>query len=39
LGDGRLQGGTWHGISAIGSVSSGPIMEQACLSSPRLTRC
>jgi hypothetical protein len=28
IGDGRLQGGSWHGISAIGSVSSGPIIEQ-----------
>ena len=28
FGDGRLQGGSWHGVSAIGSVSSGPIIEQ-----------
>lgn len=29
--DGRLQGGSWHGVSAIGSVSSGPILEQVRL--------
>ncbi|KZS97957.1 hypothetical protein SISNIDRAFT_436686 [Sistotremastrum niveocremeum HHB9708] len=25
---GRLTSGRWHGVSAIGSVSSGPILEQ-----------
>jgi hypothetical protein len=26
--DGRLLSGTWHGVSAIGSLSSAPILEQ-----------
>lgn len=34
---GRLTSGRWHGVSAIGSVSSGPILEQ--VSTPFVPRC
>lgn len=34
MADDRLRSGTWHGISAIGSVSSAPILEQASYNIP-----